>query len=99
MRLPWRSRTAWLLVAIFGAMGSAYYGLNAWLPDAYGERGWSDESAGVLLAAMNLTAIPSSFVVPWSGPAWPLETPGRPNPALQRRDHASPALPVLRRPL
>ncbi len=64
-RLPWRSRTAWLLVAIFGSMASAYYGLNAWLPDAYGERGWSDESAGVLLAGMNLTAIPASFVVPW----------------------------------
>ena len=57
--------TAWLLVAIFASMGSAYYGLNAWLPDAYGERGWSDESAGVLLAAMNLTVIPASFVVPW----------------------------------
>jgi len=64
-RLPWRSRTAWLLVAIFASMGSAYYGLNAWLPDAYGERGWSDESAGVLLAGMNLTAIPASFLVPW----------------------------------
>ena len=64
-RLPWRSRTAWLLAAIFGSMASAYYGLNAWLPDAYGERGWSDESAGVLLAAMNLTAIPASFLVPW----------------------------------
>jgi CP family cyanate transporter-like MFS transporter len=64
-RLPWRSRTAWLLVAIFASMGSAYYGLNAWLPDAYGERGWSDESAGILLAAMNVTAIPASFVVPW----------------------------------
>ena len=45
--------------------GSGYYGLNAWLPDAYIERGWSDESAGALLAAMNLTAIPSSFVIPW----------------------------------
>ena len=64
-RLPWRSRTAWLLVAIFALMGSAYYGLNAWLPDAYHERGWSDGDAGVLLAMMNLTAIPSSFVVPW----------------------------------
>lgn len=64
-RLPWRSRTAWLLVAIFTAMASGYYGLNAWLPDAYGERGWSDESAGLLLAAMTMTAIPSSFLVPW----------------------------------
>ncbi len=64
-RLPWRSRTAWLLVAIFALMGSAYYGLNAWLPDAYAERGWSAGEAGLLLAMMNLTAIPSSFVIPW----------------------------------
>jgi MFS transporter, CP family, cyanate transporter len=64
-RLPWRSRTAWLLVAIFALMGSAYYGLNAWLPDAYHERGWTAGEAGLLLAMMNLTAIFSSFVVPW----------------------------------
>ncbi len=64
-RLPWRSRTAWLLVAIFALMGSAYYGLNAWLPDAYHERGWTAGEAGVLLAMMNLTAIPASFAVPW----------------------------------
>ena len=64
-RLPWRSRTAWLLVAVFALMGCAYYGLNAWLPDAYGERGWSHAEAGVLLAMMNLTAIPTSFLVPW----------------------------------
>jgi CP family cyanate transporter-like MFS transporter len=64
-RLPWRSRTAWLLVAIFALMASAYYGLNAWLPDAYAERGWSDGRAGLLLAMMNLTAIPASFVIPY----------------------------------
>lgn len=64
-RLPWRSRTAWLLVAIFASMSSAYYGLNAWLPDAYAERGWSNASAGLLLAGMSLTAVPCSFLVPW----------------------------------
>jgi MFS transporter, CP family, cyanate transporter len=64
-RLPWRSRTAWLLVAIFGSMASGYYGLNAWLADAYVEQGWSDDASGLLLAAMTLTAIPSSFVIPW----------------------------------
>lgn len=64
-RLPWRSRTAWLLVAIFAGMGSTYFGLLAWLPDAYVEYGWSERSAGFLLAAMNLTAIPCSFLVPW----------------------------------
>jgi len=63
--LPLRSPVAWLLVAIFASMGCGYYGLNAWLPDAYGERGWSDSSAGLLVAAMNLTAIPASFVIPW----------------------------------
>ncbi len=64
-RLPWRSQTAWLLVAIFALMACAYYGLNAWLPDAYHEQGWTDAEAGALLAMMNLTAIPASFVVPW----------------------------------
>ncbi len=64
-RLPWRSPHAWLLVAIFASMGCGYYGLNAWLPDAYSERGWSDSSAGLLVAGMNFTAIPSSFLIPW----------------------------------
>ena len=65
-RLPWRSRTAWLLVAVFASMACAYYGLNAWLPDAYTEQhGWSDGRAGLLLAMMNLTAIPASFVIPY----------------------------------
>jgi MFS transporter, CP family, cyanate transporter len=70
-RLPVRSPMAWLLVAIFALMASAYYGLNAWLPDAYVERGWSDRAAGGLLAAMNLTAIAASFLFPWiSGRRW-----------------------------
>ena len=64
-RLPFSSPRAWLLVAIFSLMAMSYYGLNAWLPDAYTERGWTDAEAGLLLAMMNLTAIPSSFVVPW----------------------------------
>ena len=63
--LPFRSRIAWLLVGIFATMGAAYYGLNAWLSDAYTEHGWSDAAAGGLIAAMNLTAIPASFVMPW----------------------------------
>ena len=62
---PLRSRTAWLLVCVFSLLGSAYYGLIAWLPDAYTERGWSDASAGLLLAMMNLTAIPASFGISW----------------------------------
>jgi CP family cyanate transporter-like MFS transporter len=63
--LPWRSGVAWLLVVLFSLMASTYYGINAWLPDAYVERGWSTEGAGRLLALLNLLAIPASFLVPW----------------------------------
>ena len=63
--LPWHSGTAWLLVAVFALMSSTYYGLNAWLPDSFVERGWSESRAGGLLAVLNLVAIPASFLVPW----------------------------------
>jgi MFS transporter, CP family, cyanate transporter len=58
--------TAWLLVALFGLMGLTYYGINAWLPDSYVERGWSEGAAGALLAVLNLAALPSSFLIPWA---------------------------------
>jgi CP family cyanate transporter-like MFS transporter len=64
-RLPWRSRVAWLLVVLFALMASTYYGINAWLPDSYVERGWSTQAAGSLLAVLNLVAIPAAFLVPW----------------------------------
>lgn len=64
-RLPWRSPVAWLLVAVFGCMSMAYYGINAWMPDSFVERGWSEGSAGTLLAVSNLAAIPASFGIPW----------------------------------
>jgi len=63
--LPWRTRRAWLLVIIFAAMSSSFYGLAAWLPDAYVERGWSASDAGVLLSLISLPAVPASFLVPW----------------------------------
>jgi CP family cyanate transporter-like MFS transporter len=56
---------AWLLVALFALMASTYYGINAWLPDSYVERGWSTQSAGSLLAVLNIVAIPAAFVIPW----------------------------------
>jgi CP family cyanate transporter-like MFS transporter len=65
LQLPFGSLTAWLLILTFGLMGSVYYGLNAWLADAYSERGWSDTSTGVLVAMMNISAIPCSFLIPW----------------------------------
>jgi len=65
VRLPWRSRVAWHLVAIFAVMSCVFYGLNSWLPDAYVERGWSDASAGALVGVLNVAALSTTLLVPW----------------------------------
>ncbi len=65
VRLPWRSGLAWRLVLTFGLMSTAFYGLNSWLPDAYVEHGWSEGSAGGLLAVLNVVALAPTMLVPW----------------------------------
>lgn len=64
-RLPLRSPVAWVLVAVFCLMAIVFYGLNAWLPDAYVERGWNEQSAGLLVAVFNAVTVPTALVVPW----------------------------------
>jgi CP family cyanate transporter-like MFS transporter len=65
LRLPFRSPLGWRLVAAFFFMSSVFYGLNSWLPDVYVERGWSEGSAGALLAVLNTLTIPVGFAVAW----------------------------------
>ena len=62
-----RTRAVWVLVAVFALMGMVYYGLVAWLPDAYGERGWSERSAGGLIAALSFAQIPGALGGAWLG--------------------------------
>ncbi|HZG34215.1 MAG TPA: MFS transporter [Gaiellaceae bacterium] len=64
-RPPLTSPLGWHLVLVFALMGLGYYGLNAWLPASYVERGWSEASAGALLGVLNVAAIPASLLVPW----------------------------------
>jgi len=64
-RLPVRRPVAWFLVLAFGLPSAVYYGLVAWIADVYIERGWSDASAGAVLAVMGVTAVPAGLVVPW----------------------------------
>jgi MFS transporter, CP family, cyanate transporter len=60
---PLRSPIGWWLVFLFGTMSVTFYGLNAWLPDAYVEEGWSESSAGALVGVLNvLTVVPVLFV-------------------------------------
>jgi CP family cyanate transporter-like MFS transporter len=63
--LPWRSSLAWRLVGAFFFMSATYYGLNAWLPDVYVERGWSEGRAGALLAVLNATQIVAGLSIAW----------------------------------
>lgn len=62
-RLPISSPVAWTLVAMFALLATGYYGLTAWLPDSYVERGWGEGSAGALLAVFNVAAIPGGLVI------------------------------------
>jgi MFS transporter, CP family, cyanate transporter len=64
--LAWRSSTAWLLVVLFLLLSIVYYGLNAWLPAAYIETGWTEATAGGLVAAMNVAALPASLALPFA---------------------------------
>lgn len=63
-RLPWRDATAWLLVAVFGLQSLLYYGVIAWLPNAFVERGWSTTDAGSLVAVVNGFGLISTLGVP-----------------------------------
>jgi MFS transporter, CP family, cyanate transporter len=55
--LPLRVPLAWAIAGVFALQSILFYGFNAWLADAYVERGWSDTRAGGLAAMMNGVAL------------------------------------------
>jgi MFS transporter, CP family, cyanate transporter len=63
-RLPWRSGTGWLLVLLFGLQSLMYYGIVAWLPNAFVERGWTTAAAGSLIAVFNGVGLVTTIGVP-----------------------------------
>lgn len=64
-RLPVRRPIVWAIVLAFGLPSAIYYGLVAWIADAYQERGWSDEASGAVLAVMGIASVPAALIVPW----------------------------------
>jgi CP family cyanate transporter-like MFS transporter len=61
--LPWRSPLAWRLVLTFALMATTFYGVNAWLPATYVDRGWSQTTAGDLLGLLNAVSVPAGLLV------------------------------------
>jgi MFS transporter, CP family, cyanate transporter len=55
--LPLREPAAWTIAAAFALQSILFYGFNAWLADAYVERGWTETAAGGLVALMNGVAL------------------------------------------
>ena len=62
--LPWRSRTAWLLILVFGLESGLFYGCVSWLATIYVERGWTTAAAGSLAAVFNAAGLASTLTVP-----------------------------------
>ena len=58
-------RVVWGLAIVFALQSIVYYGLVAWMPDSFQERGWSDAAAGALLGVMSVAALPAGLVVPY----------------------------------
>jgi CP family cyanate transporter-like MFS transporter len=64
IRLPWRSRPAWLGAVFMGAQSLLFYGALAWLAAAYTDRGMTAHEAGLLLALFSATQVVSAFGLP-----------------------------------
>ena len=63
-RLPWRAPTAWLLILVFGLQSILFYGVVAWLPNIFVERGWTAASAGALVAVFNGVGLLTTIGLP-----------------------------------
>jgi MFS transporter, CP family, cyanate transporter len=63
-RLPWRSRTAWLVAGYLVIQSWAFYSTLAWLAPSYVQLGWDREHAGYLLSLFSGVQIVAGLVVP-----------------------------------
>ena len=64
VRLPWGSRTAWVLLLVFGVQSLLYYGVVSWLANVFVERGWTPAAAGSLVAVVNAVGLVTTLGVP-----------------------------------
>lgn len=62
--IAWRDRRGWALAVVFGLQSVLFYAIVAWLPLIQIERGWSEVSAGFLVALMNGVSLMSVLGAP-----------------------------------
>lgn len=60
----WRDPTAWAVTILFGTQSLFAYVMMSWLPSVYVDAGFSDATAGLLLAVSILIGVPFFFLVP-----------------------------------
>lgn len=63
--LPIKSLRAWHLAVLFSINSVCFWGLAAWLPSYYVERGWQPADAGLQVALLNLCSLPATLLIPW----------------------------------
>ncbi len=61
---PSRDRRVWLVAALFGTQGLAYYLLVAWLPAMYGAFGVNPGRTGALFTVFNAATLPAILLFP-----------------------------------
>lgn len=63
-RLPWRSRTAWVITGYFGLQTFVGFAMLTWLAPAYREMGWTPAAASRLLSVFFAVQILAMLVLP-----------------------------------
>jgi CP family cyanate transporter-like MFS transporter len=63
-RLPVRRPIMWAIGVLFGLQSSLYYGIAAWLPSVYVERGWDPAAAAILVTVSNIGGLAGTLLAP-----------------------------------
>jgi len=60
----WREPVAWAVTVLFGTQSLFAYVVMSWVPSIYADAGFSDATAGLLLAVSILVGVPVFFLAP-----------------------------------
>lgn len=83
------TRLGWMMAGYFGFQSLHAYAIFGWMPEIFGDAGYSASNAGLLLALTTSVSIPVSFVLPRAGgaPGQPDADRGQPRHLLRDRLH------------